>query len=229
MYFTGSAYSVHDGNQSNVFKGINAYEYPGVTYPGKDTTTWHHLNWKCTDCHLGTVFHPADSTGGHTFRINRNDPRCNICHTLPGLLQSDSATVIGLLDQLGDLLTSRKVFTKTAGVTGPSAYKAQATHDFYGNLYSPAAADSAKYYASTASDNSLSLTTGLLTYDNMVTWAKDKTYAGRIGRKWTGGEFGAAYNFSYIFNADWVHSFGIHNPKYTIAVLQASINWLNSH
>ncbi len=37
-YQVGQSFSVHDGNQSNLFAGINGYEYPGKTY----TRTWKH-------------------------------------------------------------------------------------------------------------------------------------------------------------------------------------------
>ena len=37
-YQVGQSFAVHDGNQSNLFAGINGYEYAGKTY----TRTWKH-------------------------------------------------------------------------------------------------------------------------------------------------------------------------------------------
>jgi hypothetical protein len=242
-YLASRSFAVHDGNQTNLTKGVNGYEYPGVSYAtaGKDSTTWHHINAQCTDCHLATQYSAADSTGGHTFRINRKDAKCNTCHNLATQMSTDSSAISGLLVQLGDLLVARKVMTKktvTAGSAPASAYSAQTTSDFYGNLYRDTAGTGldSTYYASTASLNSVAPTTGLLNYDNIVTWAKDKAptglatpWKGRIGRPWKGGELGAAYNFSFVYTSIYQHSFGIHNPAYAKALLQTSIDWLNAN
>jgi hypothetical protein len=244
-YKNGTTFAVHDGNQTNLQSGMNAYEYPGVSYQGKDTTTWHHLKDDCTDCHILTQFSSVDSTGGHTFRINRKDRNCNVCHNLNQVMNSDSIAVASLLIQLGDLLTARKVMTKRVNTTPgqlPYTYTAVASHDFYGTLYD--STNTGKFYAGTASNNSVAPTTGILTYDNLVTWSKDTvkvanfvtsardsvpSYSSRIGRKWLGGELGAAYNFAFVQTAIYQHEFGIHNPAYCKSVLQASINWLRSN
>jgi hypothetical protein len=240
-YLVGRSFAVHDGNQTNQCKGVNAYEYPGVTYNGKDTTTWKHLNAECTDCHMATKFNPADSTGGHTFKINKNDPKCNVCHNLKSKITDDSTTIAGLLVQLGDLLVARKIMTKKVNTNPgqlPYSYTIQQSHDFYGTLFADTGATGTDpvYYAATAGNNSVNPTSGLLVYDNMVTWAKDKVptglatpWKGRIGRQWTGGELGAAYNFGYVQTTLYQHVYGIHNPQYCKSVLQASINWLNAH
>jgi len=44
-YQVGRSFAVHDGNQSNLFAGINGYEYAGKTY----TRTWKHSDAACTD------------------------------------------------------------------------------------------------------------------------------------------------------------------------------------
>ena len=247
QYKNSTSFAVHDGNQTNVFKGINAYEYPLANYDGKDTSTWHHLNWNCSDCHIMTQFSAVDSTGGHTFKINRKDPKCTGCHSLASLISSDSAYIAGQLTTLGDLLVARKIMTKKVNTTAgqlPYTYTALASHDFYGTVYDTA--NSGMYYAATASNNSVTPTTGLLAYDNMVSWAMDTahvsvvvagatvnssvpSYTTRIARAWKGGELGAAYNFGYVFNALYQPGYGIHNPAYIKSVLSASINWLNAN
>jgi hypothetical protein len=247
QYKNSTSFAVHDGNQTNVDKGVNAYEYPLANYSGKDTASWHHLNWDCSDCHIMTKFSAADSTGGHTYRINKKDPNCTTCHNLASLISADSAFIAGKLVALGDLLVSRKIMTKKVNTTAgqlPYTYTALPSHDFYGTVYDTA--NSGMYYAATASNNSVAPTTGLLTYDNIISWTMDTAhvsivaagatvnssvanYSTRIGRAWKGGELGAAYNFGFVYNAIYQHSFGIHNPAYIKSVLQASIDWLTAN
>lgn len=224
-YMSGRTFAVHDGNQTNVDKGMNAYEYAGIT-AGKDSSSgWHHYNWACIDCHQGTQFNPADSTGGHTFRINRNDPKCTGCHNLTTQISADSGEIATLLNTLGGMLVTRKVFSGNS----LSTYKPVANADFYGTILAADSADSGKVYATTTSANSVTATTGILNYDNLITWGKNKAWATAIGRKWTGGELGAAYNYTFVYNANYVHAYGIHNAAYEEAVLTAAIAWLSAH
>jgi len=66
----------------------------------------------------------------------------------------------------------------------------------------------------------------VIKYINAVTYAKDADLKFRIGRKWTYGELGAAYNFGYV--NDEV-SKGAHNDEYARKLLQASIDWLKAN
>ena len=229
QYKVGQSFSVHDGNQSNLFKGINAYEYPGVTY----TRTWQHSNNSCTDCHMNKV-DLATQTGGHSLKPNETTTGCAKCHTSDHLATT-RASVSALLTQLGDLLTARKVFKKTVS-NGVATYTALNTHDFNGKLLGSGLATDTFAISLTGTNllgTGLTLTgvpttsvTGTIVYRSDVTYKKDSDFGLRIGRAWKSGELGAAYNFGYI-NSEL--SQGIHNPGYAIKVLQSSIDWLNAN
>jgi hypothetical protein len=217
QYRVGTSFAVHDGNQSNLFAGINAYEYNGKNY----TRTWKHSANACTDCHMNT-FNPADSTGGHSLKVNEEE--CTACHG------SDKISPIRALIEakrveLAELLTARKIFKKTVnGTTGAVSYSAEPTHDFNGKLY--ATTQTNTLYANLSSNNTVSPTTGLVVYGNMLKYAKDTDYANRIGRPWKKGEMGAAYNYGFI-NSEL--SLGVHNPPYALQVLQNSIDWVTAN
>ncbi|NVN93734.1 MAG: hypothetical protein HXX18_00480 [Bacteroidetes bacterium] len=219
QYRAGRSFAVHDGNQSNLFAGINGYEYAGVTY----VRTWAHTGFSCTTCHMNT-YNATDKTGGHTLIVNK--AQCTACHggdKLTPVQTSISAKLV----ELGNLLTARKVFKKTTSGTGVVSYSALNTHDFNGKLYiTPLPSDSTKTYAASSSMNTVSTSTGLVVYGNILKYAKDADWALRIGRPWTYGELGAAYNYGYI-NSEL--SIGVHNYKYALKLLQSSIDWLNAH
>jgi hypothetical protein len=247
----GQSVAVHDGNQSNLFKGINGFEYPGKTY----TRTWKHSDWACTDCHMNEVgtgmnknYPNSDGTtgkittvGGHT--LVPNEEKCKACHTSDHLVATENA-INGLLVQLANKLVAKKLFkpaldSKTGAVipfdpateTGtPSAFPAQ---DFYGTLL-PATADANKYGLALATANYTTSGSLNVNYVSTVTMRTDATKFGsnsvsdapyRKGSKWTYGELGAAYNFGFIMSE---LSKGIHNPTYAQQILQTSIDYLNS-
>jgi hypothetical protein len=82
--------------------------------------------------------------------------------------------------------------------------------------------------------NTVSASTGLVDYGSgTIKMAADNTSsastvgsADRLGRKWSYGELGAAYNYMFI-NSEL--SRGVHNPGYALKVLQSSIDWLNAN
>jgi hypothetical protein len=216
-YRVGRSFSVHDGNQSNLFSGINGYEYSGVTY----IRTWEHSDNACTDCHMNT-YNPEDQTGGHTLLVN--EAECTACHG------DDNITPVqALIDakrvELAELLLARKVFKKTTNSQGVVSYSAVQTHDFNGKLY-PTTQTAGDLFATNVTNNTVSPTTGLVVYGIMLKYAADADYALRIGRPWKYGELGAAYNYAYI-NSEL--SLGVHNPPYALKLLQASIDWLNAN
>ena len=218
QYKTGRSFSVHDGNQSNLFAGINGYEYQGKTY----TRLWQHSTNACTDCHMNT-YNAADTTGGHTLWANKAE--CTSCHGSDKLTPIQNMIKIKLVE-LAEILTTKKVFKKTVNATtGAISYSAMATHDFNGKLY-PNTQTAGNKFASLVSNNTVSPTTGLVIYGNMVKYAVDADYAIRIGRPWKYGELGAAYNYAYI-NSEL--SLGVHNYGYALALLQNSIDWLNAN
>ena len=216
-YQVGQSFSVHDGNQSNLFKGINGYEYSGQTY----TRTWQHSANNCTTCHMNQ-FDPIANVGGHTLIANKVD--CEGCHTQDHILPTQAAIDAKRIE-LGNLLTARKVFRKSTSSSGVVSYSAVQTHDFYGRLF-PTTASTTLFATALASANTVSPTTGLVVYGNTVTLAVDASWATRIGRQWRYGELGAAYNYGYI-NSEL--SMGVHNPVYAMQLLQKSIDWLNAN
>ncbi len=220
-YLVGRSFAVHNGNQSNILYGMNGYDFgtPIVTGPR------HHAKSNCVDCHMN-AWDSTTHTGGHSLIVNLDDPACNACHNLRDTLAQDSTVVSGLLKQLGDALAARKVAVKSTSSSGVVSYSFLNTHDFYGKLYSNNPADSAVVYASLTSANKTDSATGVIDYINNVTYSKDSNLKNRIGRKWTYGELGAAYNYGFISSEN---DLGKHNSDYTKKLLQASINWLAAH
>lgn len=214
----GTNFSVHDGNQSNLFKGINGYEYAGKTY----TRTWKHSANACTDCHMND-YDPATKTGGHTLIVN--EAACTKCHNGVDKITPVQTLINAKRIELAELLTSRKVFKKSTNASGVVSYTAEPTHDFLGTLF-PTTASATLYATALAGANTVSPTTGLVVYANTVTMAVDADYANRIGREWKYGELGAAYNYGYI-NSEL--SLGVHNPTYALQLLQNSIDWLKAN
>ena len=215
QFLTGRNFSVHDGNQSNLFAGINGYEYKGKTY----TRIWKHSANSCTDCHMNTA---TDSTGGHSLIVNKVE--CTACHGSDKLTLIQSGISAKLID-LAELLTARKVFKKTTSGSGVVSYSAEATHDFNGKLY-PTTQTPGDLFATNSTNNTVSPTSGLVVYGIMLKYAKDADFTNRIGRTWKYGELGAAYNYAYI-NSEL--SKGVHNPTYALQLLQYSIDWLNAN
>ena len=213
----GQSFAVHDGNQSNLFTGINGYEYAGQTY----TRTWKHSTNSCTDCHMND-YNPADSTGGHTLKPNL--AACTTCHSGSDKLTPIQTTITAKLTELANLLVARKVF-KSALVHGTPGFVAVESNDYNGLLYD---GTTTTVYTSIAANTTVSASTGLVVYGTKLTTAADDaaTAATRIGRPWKWGELGAAYNYDYIKSE---LSLGVHNPTYALQLLQKSIDWINSN
>jgi hypothetical protein len=217
-YSVGTSFSVHDGNQSNLFTGINGYEYSGKTY----TRTWTHSAFKCTDCHMNE-YDATTKTGGHTLIVN--PAKCLACHKTDKLTPIQKE-IDGLRILLGEELAKKKVYKKTVNATtGVASYSALPSHDFYGTLF-PTTQSTTLFATALAGANTVSPTTGLVVYANNVTMALDTDWANRIGREWKYGELGAAYNYAYI-NSEL--SLGLHNPTYARQILQNSIDFLKSY
>lgn len=217
----GQSFSVHDGNQSNLFSGINGYEYAGKTY----TRTWKHSGNSCIDCHMND-YNATTKTGGHSLIVNK--AQCVACHTLTSStdhIAITQAAITAKITELGEALVAKKLFTKSVNSSGVTSYSALQSHDFFGVLF-PTTASATTYGTALASANTVSPTTGLVVYANTVTIATDTKFASRIGREWKYGELGAAYNFGYI-NSEL--SLGVHNPTYALQILQNSIDYLKSY
>ena len=222
-YTVGTSFSVHDGNQSNLFTGINGYEYSGKTY----TRTWKHSANKCTECHMNT-YDAATKEGGHTLIVN--EAACKTCHGGVDKLTPIQTEIDGLRVQLGEELVKKKVFKKTTNSSGVVSYSAVQSHDFYGTLFPTTQTTTlfatALVAANTVNPGPTPSANDLLVYANTVTMAVDPDWALRIGREWKYGELGAAYNYGYI-NSEL--SKGLHNPTYARQILQNSIDFLKSY
>ena len=221
-YLASRSFSVHDGSQSNLMNGNFGYEYKGVDY--STSRTWQHSNMGCADCHMNK-YDPATKTGGHSMIVN--EAVCNSCHGANDNINYTKTLIQTKLNTLGDLLVARKVMKKTTTTTGgvtTVSYSAVNTHDFNGKLY--IYNDSITKYATMSSMNTVSPTTGLVVYGNILKYAKDTDFANRKGNAWQYGELGAAYNYTFINS---LNALGIHNPKYAKKLLDESINWLNAH
>jgi hypothetical protein len=216
-YQVGQSFSVHDGNQSNLFKGINGYEYNTQTY----TRIWQHSANTCTTCHMNQ-YDPVAKVGGHTLKPNEN--ACENCHTDDHIAPTQ-AKIDAKRIELAELLVARKVFRKSVNSSGVASYSAVNTHDFYGRLFAPTQTNTI-YATALTSANTVSPTNGLVIYGNSVTLGTDASWATRIGRPWKMGELGAAYNYGYI-NSEL--SMGVHNPVYAMQLLQKSIDWLKAN
>jgi hypothetical protein len=216
-YQVGQSFSVHDGNQSNLFKGINGYEYNGQTY----TRIWEHSGNSCTTCHMND-WDAGRQVGGHT--LKPNEITCENCHDQEHIAPTQ-ARIDAKRIELGELLVARKVFRKSTNSSGVTSYSAVQTHDFYGRLF-PTTPSNTLFATALANANVVSPTNGLVIYGNTVTMSTDASWATRIGRPWKMGELGAAYNYGYI-NSEL--SMGVHNPVYALQLLQKSIDWLKAN
>lgn len=214
QYKQGQSFSVHDGNQSNLFFGINGYEYPGQTY----TRNWKHSDMSCTKCHMNQ-YNPANGTGGHTLKCNLD--ACTACHKGKDDLKPVVLSISAKLKELGDLLVARKILNKT--------YNPVPTHDYNGLLYD---GTTTTIYTSISANNTVSPTTGQIIYGTQLTTSTDKAdiAATRIGRPWKWGELGAAYNYGYIRSeSPSRRNYGVHNPVYALQLIQNSIDWLKAN
>lgn len=223
-FMANRSFDGHDGNQMNLFQGVNGYDFGTPITTGKR----HHAKDDCTTCHMNK-WDEEEQAGGHSMKVNEKDPACVACHTMPlkDTIALTQAAFAKKLAELGDVLVARKIAKKTTNATtGAVSYTMLATHDFYGKLYSNQAADSAVTYASLTSGNKVDSATGMIRYINNVTYAKDADLKNRIGRKWTYGELGAAYNYIYLNKEA---SRGVHNDEYARNVIQASIDWLKAN
>ena len=215
-YQVGQTFGVHAGNQSNLYAGINGYEYAGQEY----ARTWKHSDLKCTDCHMNK-YDDAAKTGGHTLIVNKEV--CTSCHK-GDKLKPIEEKVDAKLTELAELLVQRKVFRKNTN-QGRVFYGPVQTHDFFGNLFQKT--ESKTLYGMRLSNaNTISPNNGLVVYGNSITMGTDPDFALRIGREWKYGELGAAYNYGYISSEN---TNGVHNPVYAIQLLQKSIDWLKAN
>lgn len=208
---------IHYGTVGAVFAGVGGIEFPGaLSYQSSP----HATLAACQDCHMATL---NGVSGGHTFYSKGNFNGCNAtgCHT--GLTASSTlftgtrSTIKGLLDQLADkinevgggtpILHSEPDATANlwAGLTTGS-------WDGYLDIYDPTS-NPAAAWANPAPSNS---------------WTqaqKDTNAALPAFPTLTNGVMGAWINLQMCIRE---FSLGIHNTKYSTALLQNSLDMLNA-
>ncbi len=224
-YRAGTNISIHEGaNQADYLISRGGYEYTGKTYTRKTA----HSADECVTCHFN-AFDATANLGGHTMKVNLKDAKCVACHDLTVKIPTTLATINAKLTELGELLSTRKVFKKTTNSSGVVSYSVQPSHDFFGTLLPTTASAPTTYALTLTTTNLPSATTGLLVYNNVVNWTADTDFANRIGRQWKYGELGAAFNWTYVNSVATAANKGIHNPTYAMQLLQTSIDYLNAN
>ncbi len=123
-----SHWGPHHSNQSDMLRGVNAYEYAGYNYAGSPHET--AVTRGCPACHMSASVH--ESIGGHSWNM-KNEERglenitgCNVdgCHKPNPVASVDRETVRdfdgdgvieGVQTELHDLLDSLGTLLVTAG------------------------------------------------------------------------------------------------------------------
>lgn len=211
---------VHYGTVGAVFAGVGGVEFTGsVPY----TNSYHTANVSCEECHMvDPVTGVNGAAGGHTFWAKGNFNGCNVagCHTGMNtshvLWTGTRSTVKSLLDQLAAKIN-------TVGGATPILHSepdpasnlwAGATTgnwDGYLNIYDPSS-NPAGVWKNPGSTSSY------------TTEQKAINNALPAFPSLTNGVMGAMINFQMCLRE---FSLGIHNTKYSEALLQNSLDALN--
>ncbi len=211
---------VHYGAISTVFAGVGGIEYAGSqAYANSSHTT----TASCQDCHMATI---AGRSGGHTFTATGNFNSCNTtgCHS-SAITSSTTAfwtgprnEIKGLLSSLATKInslgdgTSKVLHTDANAETNLWAGKTAENYDGYLNIYDPS-------------------TNPLGAYRNPApagSWTNDQKATNTalpIFPTLKNVVIGSMINFQLCLRE---YSLGIHNYKYSKALLQNSIEALTA-
>jgi hypothetical protein len=211
---------VHYGTVSAIFAGIGGVEFPGtLAYESSP----HATGASCIDCHMVEPTDINGRAGGHTFWAKGNFNGCNTtnCHTglsaSSDLWTSTRTSVKTLLDELATAIN--QVGAGTAILHSESDPEANlwagnttGNWDGYLNIYDPSSNPGGawKNPGSTSSYTQAQ---------------KDTNNALPTFPSLTNGVLGAMINFQMCLRE---YSLGIHNTKYTKALLQNSIDVLTA-
>jgi hypothetical protein len=205
---------VHYGPVGAVFAGVGGIEFAGTqTYANSTHTTAA----SCQDCHMATI---ANRSGGHTFAATGNFNNCNMtgCHSAP-INGSSSAFWTGPRNEIKALLSS--VATKINSVgSGPSILHKDATT---ANLWLGKTAENYDGYLDIfdPSTNPLGAYRNPAPSSSWIQADKDKNAALPIFPTLKNVVMGSIVNFQMGLRE---YSLGIHNYKYSKALLQNSID-----
>ena len=208
---------VHYGAVGAVFAGVGGIEFMGTL----DYTSSRHATLAaCQNCHMATL---NGVSGGHTFWAKGNFNGCNAtidCHSADPITASSPkftntrSTIKGLLDQLADKINAVGAGTPIlhsepdaeanlwAGLT-------TGNWDGYLNIYDPGSNPAGVWKNPNPSS---SWTQEQLDHNTALTLTFPSL---------TNGQMGALINFQMCLRE---FSLGIHNTKYSTALLQNSID-----
>lgn len=210
----------HYGTAGAVFAGIGGVEFGGLAYENSA----HTALASCQDCHMATM---QGKAGGHTFFAKGNFNGCNSdgCHTeasatSDGLWVNPRAEIKTLLDNLAAALTVNGVEIMNRNPDAEhNLWAANTTnkYDGYLNIYDPI----------NNPDGPTNNPTVLQNPSPSNSWTQaQKDYNLTLPKVYlTNAQMGAIINFQLCLRD---YSLGIHNYKYTKALLTNSITVLNS-
>lgn len=210
---------VHYGTVGAIYAGKGGVEFPGTqTY----TNSTHTASASCADCHMSTV---TGRAGGHTFTATGNFTGCNItgCHS--SAITSSSTTfwtvpraeIKTLLETLATKINAvgggtAILHTDADATSNLWAAKTSGKQDGYLNIYDPSTNPAGAWKNP---GNTSSWTTAQKATNNAL-----PTFPSL-----SNGVMGAMINFQMCLRE---YSLGIHNYKYTKALLQNSIETLTT-
>jgi hypothetical protein len=207
----------HYGTAGAVFAGTGGVEFSGtLSY----TSSTHTTAASCQDCHMAGM---KGAAGGHTFTAKGNFNGCTPCHASVTNTAQDAAywatpraEIMSLLDQLAAKLTIGGVdILNRNGDSESNLWVSQTTnkYDGYLNIYDPITNPSVETYNASSFQY-------IGTPPN--TWSQaQKDYNATLTKiTLTNAQMGAIINFQMCLRD---YSLGIHNYKYTKALLTNSI------
>ncbi len=203
---------VHYGTVGAIYAGVGGIEFPGtLTYENSP----HTAGASCQDCHMADI---TGRAGGHTFNVKGNFKGCNAtgCHTD---MSSSSAAWTGTRTDVKALLDALATKINATGGATPILHSeadpelnlwagnTTGNWDGYLNIYDPST-NPAGAWKNPGNTNS------------WTTEQKATNNAKPVFPSLTNGVMGAMINFQMCLRE---YSLGIHNTKYTKALLQNSI------
>lgn len=208
----------HYGTAGAVYAGMGGVEFAGAE---PYTSSAHTTAASCVDCHMGEMNGRA---GGHTFTAKGNLKTCNAagCHnaevtsTDANLWVNPRKEIKGLLDQLAAKLTINGVdiLNRSADAEHNLWYGLTTNnYDGYLNVYDPITNPEGRTYNASSFK---------YVGNPPASWSQEqKDYNATLPTlTLTNAQFGALINFQLCLRD---YSLGIHNYKYTKALLKNSI------
>jgi hypothetical protein len=210
---------VHYGTVSAIFAGVGAIEFPGsLAYESSPHTT----GASCIDCHMVEPTAINGRAGGHTFNAKGNFAGCNAanCHTdmsaSATLWTSTRSDIKTLLDELAAKINevggATPILHTETGEANLWAGLTTGNYDGYLNIYDPSS-NPAGAWKNPGNTNSYTQA------------QKDINNALPTFPSLTNGVMGAMINFQMCLRE---YSLGIHNTKYSKALLTNTLETLNA-